>query len=124
KRRPPGRAQIPATQTKTAAGAAAFASSGTDQAAIALTAADRRLLWRAALFLWMIFLSAMLSMVLIDVLNTVCAAALSPPSTALRTALMAVRGRDGRRALWARAVTAWRARLRACAELAMFVLPW
>ena len=33
-----------------------------DQAVIDLTAADRRLLWRAALFLWMIFLSAMLSM--------------------------------------------------------------
>lgn len=38
--------------------------------AIALMAADRRLLWRAALFLWMIFLSAMESTTLVDLLKT------------------------------------------------------
>ncbi len=38
--------------------------------ASALIAADRRLLWRAALFLWMILLSAMLSMTDTDDWNT------------------------------------------------------
>src|SRR5512135_2260199 len=57
--------------------------------AIALIAADRRLLWRAALFLWMIFLSAMLSTVLVDSLSTVLAASLLPASIALITRLIA-----------------------------------
>lgn len=64
------------------------------QAPIALMAADRRDLARAALFLWTIFLSAMLSIVLWACLNTLAAAALSPPAMALRTALTAVRRRE------------------------------
>src|SRR5699024_9066629 len=62
-----------------------------NQADSAFRAAARRLLWRAALFLWMIFLSAMLSMVDTDCWKMVVAAALSPAWMALRTALIAVR---------------------------------
>ena len=59
--------------------------------ASAFRAAARRLLWRAALFLWIIFLSAMLSMVDTDAWKIDAAAALSPAWIALRTALIAVR---------------------------------
>ena len=86
---------------------------------MALMAADSRLLWRAAAFLWMIFLSAMESMTLIEARNWAVAASLSPAATALRTFLMAVRRRERRLLLWAFSWTAWRARLRADAMFAL-----
>src|SRR5690349_1097365 len=86
-----------------------------------LMAADRRDSCRAALFLCTIFLSAMLSMIVCDCLKISAAAALSPASMALRTALTAVRRRERRLELWAFAATAWRARLRACVEFAMYL---
>jgi hypothetical protein len=46
---------------------------------------------------------------------------LSPASIALRTALMAVRNFERSAELCEFALAAWRARLRACAELAMTV---
>src|SRR6266481_3026961 len=82
-------------------------------------AADKRLLWRAALFLWMIFLSAMLSSELTEFWYTACAADLSPASMALVTFLIAVRNSERRLLLCAFCLTAWRARLRACAVLAI-----
>src|SRR6202521_3551219 len=82
-------------------------------------AADRRLLWRAALFLWMIRLSAMRSITLVEVRNTAWAALLSPASTAFFTFLIAVRSVVRRLALCARAFLDWRARFSACFELAM-----
>jgi hypothetical protein len=66
---------------------------------IALTAAARRLLLRAARFLWTTFLSAMESMMLVAVWNTPMAAALSPEATAFRTDLIAVRRRERREEL-------------------------
>jgi hypothetical protein len=55
------------------------------------TAAAKRLLLREAVFLCTIFLSATLSITDCAVLKASAALALSPFSTALRTALMAVR---------------------------------
>ena len=69
--------------------------------------------------MWMMFLSAIESMTLVDAWKRAAAAALSPVATALRTALMAVRRRERRLELWAFCLTAWRARLRAEAMLAM-----
>ena len=62
-------------------------------------AADRRLLWRDAVFLWMIFLSAIESNTLVDALKTPRAAALSPASIAFLTRLMALRSSVRRLAL-------------------------
>ena len=84
-----------------------------------LSAAARRLLWRAAAFLWMMFLSAMESITRVEARNCAVATPLSPAATALRTDLMAVRRRERRLELWAFCLTAWRARLRAEAMLAM-----
>ena len=80
-------------------------------------------MWRAAAFLWMIFLSAMESMTLVEARNWASAAALSPAATALRTFLMAVRRRERRLLLCAFSWTAWRARLRAYAMFAMERFP-
>ncbi len=82
-------------------------------------AAARRLLWRAALFLWMIFLSAMRSTMLEDWLSTCFAPALSPPAIALFTSLIAERSVERRLALCRRCFSAWRERLRAESVLAM-----
>src|SRR5699024_9057417 len=67
--------------------------------AIALMAAARRLLWRAALFLWMMFLSATRSMTLEALRKTSLAAAWSPAAMAWRTRLMEVRIMERRLAL-------------------------
>src|SRR5690606_27999014 len=64
--------------------------------ASALMAAARRLLWRAALFLWMMFLSATRSITLVAFWNTSPAAALSPAAMAGRMCLMAVPSIDRR----------------------------
>src|SRR5687768_14635687 len=64
--------------------------------AIALIAADSRLLWRAALFLWMIPLSAMQSIVPMDAWNAACATALSADSIPFLTCLIAVRNSERR----------------------------
>ena len=58
------------------------------QAASALTLADRRLLWRAALFLWKMPLSATESITLWACLNSSAALALSPATTAFCTFLI------------------------------------
>ena len=68
---------------------------------------------------WMIFLSAILSITLVEATKTLVAAALSPAATALRTDLMAVRRRERCAVLWAFCSTDVRARLRACLLLAM-----
>src|SRR6185295_4029407 len=71
--------------------------SGGDQAAAdsALILAARRLLWRAALFLWKMPLSATESITGWAILNSAAGTALSPPATALSMAfctfLMTVR---------------------------------
>ena len=57
-------------------------------------AADKRLLWRAALFLWMIPLSAIESIVAADARNTVCALVLSLKLIAFLTCLIAVRNSE------------------------------
>ncbi len=67
----------------------------------------------------MIFLSAMLSITLVDAENVLVAPALSPAAMALRTDLIAVRSFERRLELWALRLTVWRARLRAEAMLAM-----
>src|SRR5690606_23340160 len=87
--------------------------------ASALMAAARRLLWRAALFLWMMFLSATRSITLVAFWNTSLAAALSPAAMDWRTRLMAVRSIERRLELCLLRATDWRARLRAWAVLAM-----
>src|SRR5690349_20695018 len=71
-----------------------FAGPGNQfQAAVAraLTLADRRLLWRAALFLWKRPLSATESITLCVALKISVAFALSPAATAFWTFLMTVR---------------------------------
>lgn len=82
-------------------------------------AADKRLLCRAALFLWIIFLSAILSMVLIESEKTALAAVLSPAMIAFCTFLIALRRVERKLTLWIRCLTACRARLRACALFAI-----
>src|ERR1700752_731600 len=82
-------------------------------------AAASRLLLRAAVFLCVIFLSAIVSMIRVALRNTSAADFLSPPAIALRTDLIAVRNSERNEALWALRTNAWRPRLRACFELAM-----
>jgi hypothetical protein len=67
----------------------------------------------------MMFLSATRSMMLVAFWNTSLAAGLSPAVTAWRTRLIAVRSIERRLELWRLRSTDWRARLRACAVLAM-----
>jgi len=67
--------------------------------AMALTAAERRLLWRAALFLWMMCLSAMESITPAARCNTPLAESLSPASIAFLTLFTALRNSERRLAL-------------------------
>jgi len=79
----------------------------------------RRLLCRAAAFLWMIFLSAMESITPDARCSTVRAAFLSPAAIAFLTSRIALRNSERRAALCRRCFSACRARLRADAMLAM-----
>src|SRR5262245_32776921 len=81
--------------------------------------AARRLLFRPAVFLWITFLSAIRSRALDASPRSRVAPALSPASIALRTLRMALRNAERRAALCWRRFSDWRARLRACAVLAM-----
>ena len=81
-------------------------------AAIALTLAESRLLWRAALFLWNMPLSATESMTLWASLNRSAALGLSPATTAFWTFLITVRNFERRAELAALSLMSWRARLR------------
>ncbi len=91
--------------------------------AIALTAAARRLLLRAAVFLWTIFLSAIESITLVERRRVSVATALSPAAIALRTVLMAVRARERSAEACALRSLDCRARFFACLEFAI-AIPW
>jgi hypothetical protein len=86
---------------------------------LALICAARRLLCRAALFLWMMRLSAMASMVDCSVFSTAWAAAWSPAVIAFCTFLMALRRWVRRLTLAERCLTDFLARLAACLVLAI-----
>ena len=77
-----------------------------------MTLAARRLLWRAALFLWNRPLSAIESIVDWADLNRSAALAESPAATAFWTFLMTVRNFERSDELCAFSLTSWRARLR------------
>jgi len=64
-----------------------------------LIARESLLFWRAAVFLWMIFLSAIESILLWALVYVVVAISLSPASIALRTFLIMVRSSDLKDAL-------------------------
>src|SRR3990167_7453485 len=98
-----------------------FHEVGETQAARALILADRRLLWRAALFLWKMPLSAIESITLWAVLKASEALALSPAWTALSTPLMAVRNFERSAELAAFSLTSWRTRLRPEAMRTVFL---
>ena len=85
----------------------------------------RRLFWRAAALRCMMPLEAMRSIVAWDFTSAAAAAFLSPPAMAFLTSLIALRAAVRMLMLWARSLTAWRARLRADLMLAMclFQLP-
>src|SRR4051812_10133530 len=85
----------------------------------ALIACARRDFVLDARFLCTMRLSAMRSMTACDSRSVVVAAALSPVAIAFLTFLTAVRSADFKLALRWRVASAWRARLRACAVLAM-----
>src|SRR5512134_1003804 len=68
---------------------------------IALIAAARRLLLRAAAFLCTTFLSAIESITLVALLSVSIAIFLSPAAIALRTVLIAVRRRECCAVFWA-----------------------
>src|SRR2546421_11342896 len=85
----------------------------------ALIRAARRLLCRAALFLWMMRLSAIASMTDCSDLNAASAAALSPASIAFWIFLIAVRKVVRRRTFASRWWRDLRARLAACLVFAM-----
>src|SRR5215471_5407180 len=87
----------------------------------ALIWAARRLLWRAAWFLWITFLSAIRSRTLAAARSWRAAPALSPAAIALRTLFTALRNADRSDVLCWRRFSAWRARLRAWAVLAIGV---
>ena len=59
-----------------------------------LIARESLLFWRAAVFLWIIFLSAIASILLWALVYVVVATSLSPASIALRTFLIMVRSSD------------------------------
>src|ERR1041384_2206631 len=95
-----------------------------DQAAAvasALTLADRRLLWRAALFLWNRPLSATESITLCADLNSSVALSLSPEATAFWTFLITVRNLERSAVLAAFSLTSWRTRLRPDAMRTVFL---
>lgn len=64
-----------------------------------LIARESLLFWRAAVFLWIIFLSAIESILLWALVYVVVAIFLSPASIALRTFLIMVRSSDLKDAL-------------------------
>src|SRR5437764_7950054 len=90
---------------------------------MALIACARRDLVRDARFLGTIFLSAIRSMTACDACSVFAAAVLSPAPMDFFTFLTAVRSADFMLALRLRVCSACRARLRACAELAMDCVP-
>src|SRR5436190_18052676 len=90
---------------------------------MALIACARRDLVRDARFLWTIFLSAIRSMTACDACSVFAAAVLSPAPMDFFTFLTAVRSADFMLALRLRVCSACRARLRACAVLAMECVP-
>src|SRR6185503_9251677 len=96
------------------------------QADIDFSFAARRLLWRAALFLWKMPLSATESITGWAILNSAAGAALSPPVTALSMAfctfLMTVRKCERSAVFCAFSFTSWRARLRPDARRTVFFL--
>src|SRR6478609_11725903 len=94
------------------------------QAAVAsaFTLAARRLLWRAALFLWNRFLSATESITGCATLNSSAALALSPASTAFCTFLITVRNCERSAVLAALSLTSCRARFSPEAMRTVFFL--
>src|SRR6266567_1192668 len=104
---------------KKSAGRRSFSIPRNEHQDIALIACASRALFRDAVFLWTIFLSAMRSITACCACISLVAAALSPASTALRTFLTAVRSADFKLALCRRVVSACRARFRAWAVFAM-----
>jgi hypothetical protein len=84
--------------------------------------ADRRLLWRAALFLWKMPLSATESMTDCAAWNSSVAFALSPLMTAYWTFFTTVRNFERREVLAAFSLTSWRTRLRPDAMRTVFFL--
>src|ERR1035441_10010568 len=90
--------------------------------ASAFTFAARRLLWRAALFLWKRPLSATESMTGWAALNSSVALALSPASIAFCTFLTTVRKCERIAVLAALSLTSWRVRLRHEAMRTVFFL--
>ena len=90
--------------------------------ASAFTLAERRLLWRAALFLWNKPLSATESITGWAALNSSAALALSPESTAFCTFLMTVRKCERIAVLAALSLVSWRTRLRPDAMRTVFFL--
>ncbi len=101
------------------AGAFFFVDNRLWRYASALIAVDRRDFVRETMFLWTIFLSAILSITACDSCRVLAAAALSPVAMAFLTFLTAVRSADFWLALRMRVASACRARFLACAELAM-----
>src|SRR4249919_1229103 len=97
-------------------------AAGVAGAASALTLADRRLLSRAALFLWKICLSATVSTMLCALAKSSVALALSPAATAFSTFFTAVRYLERRDVLAELSLTSWRARLRPEARRGFFFL--
>src|SRR3954469_20611130 len=95
------------------------------QAAVAwraLTLADRRLLSRAALFLWKMPLSATVSTIDWALAKSSVAFALSPATTAFSTFFTAVRYLERSEVFAALSLTSWRARLRPDARRGFFFL--
>src|SRR6267378_1195170 len=90
-----------------------------DYPGIALSRAARRLLCRAASFLWTTFLSAMRSIIPEALLKIFRAPALSPAAIAVVTLLIALVRAERRLALCLRRFSAWRAALRAPFVFAM-----
>src|SRR5688572_12375610 len=95
---------------------------GQAAAARFFTFADRRLLSRAALFLWKMPLSATVSTIDWALANSSVALALSPAATAFSTFFTAVRYLERRDVLAAFSFTSWRARLRPEARRGFFFL--
>src|SRR5688572_6208867 len=88
----------------------------------ALTLAARRLLSRAALFLWKICLSATMSTMLCALAKASAALALSPEATAFSTFFTAVRYLERSDVLAALSLRSWRTRLRPDARRGFFFL--
>src|SRR4051812_37996603 len=87
-----------------------------------LTLAERRLLSRAALFLWKMPLSATVSTIDWALAKSSVALALSPAATAFSTFFTAVRYLERSEVFAALSFTSWRARLRPDARRGFFFL--